>query len=59
MMASGVSKAAVSEVSLVDTIGVLLISTFPACAAGEAVVPSGFLGTGNEAGAGASVGLLL
>ena len=55
MMVSGVSEAAVSAVSLVDTISVLLISTFSAFATGGAVVTSRFLGAGDEEGARASV----
>lgn len=51
IMVSAAGEAAVSGVSLVDMINVLLINIFAALATGGAVVTSQFIGAGNRKGA--------
>lgn len=48
MMVSSVSEAAVSGVSLVDSISILIINIFAALATGGAVVAAQYLGRGDE-----------
>ena len=60
IMIAGVSEAAVSAVSLVDTVNVLLINIFAAFATGGAVVIGQYLGRGDKSKArGASEQLVL
>lgn len=54
VMISGVGEAAVSGVSLVDNINILVIQVFAALATGGAVVAGHVLGQGNEEAAGRS-----
>ena len=48
MMVSNVGSAAISAVSLVDSINVLVIQAFSALAAGGAIVCSQYMGQGNK-----------
>ncbi|MDD2973301.1 MAG: MATE family efflux transporter [Lachnospiraceae bacterium] len=48
MMVSNVGSAALSAVSLVDSINTLVIQIFSAMAAGAAIICSQYLGSGNE-----------
>ena len=51
MMVSRVGSAAMSAVSLVDSINILVIQIFAALATGAAIVCSQYLGKGDEPGA--------
>ncbi len=59
IMISSVGEAAVSGVSLVDSVNVLLINIFSAIATGGAVVAGHFLGSGDEDGADKTAGQLV
>ncbi|MDO5573624.1 MAG: MATE family efflux transporter [bacterium] len=59
IMISSVGEAAVSGVSLVDNVNVLLINIFSAIATGGAVVAGHFLGSKDEDGAGRTAGQLV
>ncbi len=59
IMISGVGEAAVSGVSLVDNVNVLLINIFSAIATGGAIVAGHFLGSKDEDGAGRTAGQLV
>lgn len=59
IMISSVGEAAVSGVSLVDTVNVLLINIFSAIATGGAVVAGHFLGSKDEDSAGRTAGQLV
>ena len=48
LMIAGVSEAAVSGVSLVDTINILIINVFTAFGTGGAVIAGHYLGKKNE-----------
>lgn len=51
MMVSNVGSAAMSAVSLVDSINILVIQVFAALATGAAIICSQYLGRGDDAGA--------
>ena len=51
MMVSNIGSAAISAVSLVDSINVLVIQAFSALAAGGTILCSQFIGSGDEKGA--------
>ena len=59
IMISSVGEAAVSGVSLVDNVNVLLINIFSAIATGGAVVAGHFLGSKDKDGAGRTAGQLV
>lgn len=59
IMISSVGEAAVSGVSLVDAVNILLINIFSAIATGGAVVAGHFLGSKDEDGAGRTAGQLV
>ena len=48
MMVSNVGSAAISAVSLVDSINILVIQAFSALAAGGAIVCAQYIGQGNK-----------
>lgn len=59
MMISGVGEAAVSGVSLVDTLNILIINIFSALATGGAVIAGNFLGQRDEKSASRSAWQLI